>query len=313
MSCKLTVLMAVYNGGVFLPAAMDSILRQTYPDFHFLIVDDASTDDTCQIVRSYSDKRIELLCLKENVGQTAALNIGLRHASTPWIARMDADDYSAPTRLEEQMRALDGDNSLCCVGTHAWFFHDDPKSIDDVIATSVDYAGIKKALLKGSPIIHGSMIVSRTVILDVGAYDERYRYAADLELFERLLAKHNGANIPKRLLGIRRHPKQGARTIVSHNEAIEILTRRLSNNTYSREDAAAVRASLSRAHVVRSRHLGGQRNYAAALKDLSVAFRLSRGAFVRSFLKSYVGYIVPERKRAQLRWIFERLKASVTT
>lgn len=313
MSCKLTVLMTVYNGGEFLPTSIDSILRQTYPDFHFLIVDDASTDDTCQIVRSYSDKRIELLCLKENVGQTAALNIGLRHASTPWIARMDADDYSAPTRFEEQMRALDEDSSLSCVGTHAWFFHDDPKSIDDVIATSIGYAGIKKALLKGSPIIHGSMVVNRTVMLDVGAYDERYRYAQDLELFERLLARHNGANIPKRLLGIRRHPNQVSRTIISHNESIEILTRRLSTNTYSREDAAVVRASLSRAHVARSRHLGGQRNYPAALKDLSVAFRLSRGEFVRSFLKSYVGHIVPERKRAQLRRILQRLRTGVTT
>ena len=100
---QLTVLMTVYNGSPFLRTAIDSILNQTYADFCFLIVDDASTDDSREIVRSYKDPRIQLVCLEHNVGQTAALNIGLRQATTPWIARMDADDYSGPTRFEEQM------------------------------------------------------------------------------------------------------------------------------------------------------------------------------------------------------------------
>jgi len=70
---KLTVLMAVRNGEPFLNLAIDSILRQTYRDFRFLIIDDASTDRTRELVRSYSDERMEMVCLEENVGQTAAL------------------------------------------------------------------------------------------------------------------------------------------------------------------------------------------------------------------------------------------------
>src|SRR5688572_19340877 len=123
---KLTVLMAVRNGEPFLTAAIESILRQTYEEFRFLIVDDASTDRTREVIRSYDDKRIELLCLQQNVGQTAALSIGVQRVSTPWIARMDADDYSAATRFEKQMNLLTADPSLGCVGTFAWVFRNDP-------------------------------------------------------------------------------------------------------------------------------------------------------------------------------------------
>src|SRR3989338_10031399 len=117
MNPAVTVLMAVQNGGPYLRTAIESILHQTYRDFCFLIVDDGSTDDSREIVRSYDDRRIELLCLEHNVGQTAALNKGLRHAPTPWIARMDADDYSARTRLEVQIKSLEGEPLLACLGT----------------------------------------------------------------------------------------------------------------------------------------------------------------------------------------------------
>ena len=180
MDCQLTVLMTVYNGSPYLRTAIESILQQTYRDFRFLIIDDGSTDDTRDIVWSYDDERIELLCLSRNLGQTAALNIGVRHISTPWIARMDADDYSAPTRLEEQMRVLEADHSLGCLGTFAWWFRDDPKTIGAIHTKPERHADIKRALLVGSPIIHGSIMVSRTALLDVGGYNERYRYSADL-------------------------------------------------------------------------------------------------------------------------------------
>src|SRR5438874_10353759 len=144
---KLTVLMAVRNGEPFLNLAIDSILRQTYGDFRFLIIDDASTDRTRELVRSYSDKRIEMLCLEKNVGQTAALSIGVQRLSTPWFARMDADDYSAPTRLEEQMRALTRDPGIGCIGTFAWVFQNDPAAAESIISRPENHDDIKRALL----------------------------------------------------------------------------------------------------------------------------------------------------------------------
>src|SRR5687768_4124984 len=112
-----TVLMAVKNGRPYLQTAIESTLAQTYRDFEFLIIDDASTDDTAEIIRSYQDPRIRLRTLAKNVGQTAALNLGLQDIKTPWIARMDADDYCHPRRFEAQMRLIESDSTLGCVGT----------------------------------------------------------------------------------------------------------------------------------------------------------------------------------------------------
>src|SRR5262245_42010821 len=106
---RLTVLMAVRNGGSYLRPAVASILGQTYPDFEFLIVDDASTDETVEVIRSYRDRRIRLITLEQNIGQTAALNRGLSEVATEWIARMDADDYSAPDRFQMQMERIKAD------------------------------------------------------------------------------------------------------------------------------------------------------------------------------------------------------------
>ena len=208
MPYPITVLMAVRNGELFLRTAIGSILKQTYPHFHFLIVDDASTDQTREVVRSYQDPRVELLSLERNVGQTAALNIGLRHATSPWIARMDADDFSAPTRLAEQMALLEEDRSLQCVGTGIWEFLEDPTEKIAVVFRPEGYEQIRRASLLGSGMIHGSILVGRAALLEIGGYDERYRYASDRDLFVRLFSRYKARNIPKLLLGVRRHENQ---------------------------------------------------------------------------------------------------------
>lgn len=311
--CRLTVLMAVRNGSLYLRTAMDSILQQTYRDFRFLIVDDASIDDTRQVVRSYKDQRVQLICLDRNVGQTAALNIGLRQASTPWIARMDADDYSASTRLEEQMGALDADSSLGCVGTFAWTFVDDPSVVEKLIQTPVNHESIKRALLRGSPIIHGSMVVKREALLEVGGYNDRYRYSADVELYYRLLAKYRAANIPRELLGVRRHDAQGSRSRVAFDENIEIFANRLSADNYSSGEAAIVRASLAHLHLVRARFWGREGRYLELAKDAWRSLRISPERFLWHCLLVFVVGRLAERDRARLKRFLVRFAPGLRT
>ena len=298
-ACQLTVLMAVYNGGAFLRIAIDSILQQTYSNFRFLIVDDASTDETRETVRSYQDERIELLCLDQNVGQTAALNAGLRHASTLWIARMDADDYAAPTRLEEQMAALEFDPSLSCLGTFAWTFSDEPSKPDGVVTTPVIYEEIQGVLL-GSPLIHGSIIIKREALLDVGSYNDRYRYCADVEMYDRFLPHYKAAAISRQLLGVRRHVGQGSNTKVAFEEAIEISTHRLATANYSAKDAAVVRGSLSRAHLSHARFLAHEVDFRGILRDLLAALRVSPKSFLYDCFIVFLVYNVPVRARGKL-------------
>jgi len=312
MGCELAVLMTVYNGGPYLRTAIDSILQQTYRDFHFLIVDDASTDDSREIVASYHDDRIELLRLEKNLGQTAALNIGLRHASQTWIARMDADDYSAPTRLEEQMRVLAADDSIGILGTHAWTFREDHEVTDGEFITPLDHAEIKRHLLRGSPLIHSSMVARRSALLDVGAYDDRYPHSADIDLYDRLMAKHKAANLPLKLYGIRRHGEQGTRTKDAQNETIEIFSRRLLSGQYSPEERAVIKASLARFHVVLSHQFGGEGNLVSMLRYLWRALRFSPKTIVWYLPLIFLGYTLPERSRARLKRILVRIKSGVT-
>lgn len=299
--CQLTVLMAVYNEHRFVRTCIDSMLSQTYPDFRFLIVDDASTDDTREIIRSYDDKRIELVCLEQNIGQTAALNVGLRQTVTPWVARMDADDFSAPSRLEEQMKTLDADPSLGCVGTWGWTFRVQPEEYEGEVTPPEDYDGILHRLLWSTPIIHGTMIASTKAMHDVGAYDGQYRYAADIEMYDRLLAKYTAINIPQKLLGIRYHDGQGQRTMRALQEIIDIQSRRLESGRYSQSDAGVIRNCLSRHYIVMGRQLAGKGRLRSLISSLARALKLSPKTFFLHLVAVFLGYAVPERHRTRLK------------
>ena len=89
---KISVIMSVYNGTPFLEEAVESILKQTYKNFEFIIVDDASTDETWKYLKFLNDQRIKLLKNTKNLGLAASLNIALRQAQGDFVARMDADD-----------------------------------------------------------------------------------------------------------------------------------------------------------------------------------------------------------------------------
>ena len=106
-SPRVSVLMSVYNGERYLRAAVDSILSQTFADFEFVIVDDASSDCTPSILDSYDDPRIVRLRLERNQGLAGALNEGLLLSRGRYIARQDADDVSLSSRLARQVAHLD--------------------------------------------------------------------------------------------------------------------------------------------------------------------------------------------------------------
>lgn len=97
----ISVLLCAYNSETFISDAIDSVLAQTYRDFHLILVDDGSTDRTLEIMRSYKDERIHVVEAEHDY--IRSLNIGLRHCHGDYIARLDADDMMEPTRLEEQV------------------------------------------------------------------------------------------------------------------------------------------------------------------------------------------------------------------
>ncbi|KAI4441691.1 hypothetical protein C824_004200 [Schaedlerella arabinosiphila] len=104
---KVSIIMPSYNKELYISQAIDSILRQSFKDFELLIIDDVSSDNSVEIIKSYSDKRIRFFQNKDNLGMASTRNIGLSEAKGEYIALLDADDISTEDRLEKEVLFLD--------------------------------------------------------------------------------------------------------------------------------------------------------------------------------------------------------------
>ncbi len=102
---EVTVIVPIYNGSSFLAETLRSLLSQTFKNYELLAIDDGSTDDSADIVRSFNDERIRLI-KKDNAGLCHTLNLGIAEARAPYIARSDQDDVSFPDRLERQLQVM---------------------------------------------------------------------------------------------------------------------------------------------------------------------------------------------------------------
>ncbi|MFQ3577570.1 MAG: glycosyltransferase family A protein [Verrucomicrobiia bacterium] len=180
-----TVLMTTYNAGRCVSGAMETILNQTFEDFEFLIVDDGSSDDTCARVKSFGDPRIRLIERSENMGQTASLNEGLALAQGHYLARQDADDYSHPRRLEEQVAEFERDAGLVLLGTQG-VVCDVEGHLRGLLYLPLTAEEIGDWFRIGNPLLHTSVMFVKEAAKAVGGYDERFRICQDYDLWERL-------------------------------------------------------------------------------------------------------------------------------
>ena len=122
---KVTVVMPVYNTNPeFLRQTIDSILNQSFRDFEFLIINDASTTNVKDVILSYNDKRIVYVENEQNLGISKTSNKALQLAKGQYIARQDHDDISEPDRLMKQVRILDENPEI---GVCGCFFKVFPK------------------------------------------------------------------------------------------------------------------------------------------------------------------------------------------
>ena len=203
---KVTVLMSAYNDERYLGKAIESVLNQTFKDFEFIIIDDASTDSTKNIILSYKDPRIRFVENKKNLGLTKSLNKGIKVARGKYIARIDADDTSLPKRLEEQVSFLDKHKEIVVVGSQIQVINMESNKTY-ILKYNCDPAVIKWAHIFKNQIAHSSSLFRKKVIKEVGCYNERYRYTQDFDLWFRVSRKYKMTSIPKVLAIIIRHNK----------------------------------------------------------------------------------------------------------
>lgn len=202
---RVSVVMAVYNGERFLRQAIDSILSQTYTDFEFIVVNDGSTDSTCDILASYQqvDQRLRPYD-QENRGLIASLNTGCGLAQGKYIARMDADDISLPERLVRQVRHADAHPEIGVLGTWVEYI-DECGAPRGTWRMPTSPGVVAWYLLFGNCLAHPSVLMRRDVIGQMGCYCPEALYAEDYDLWRRLRSVTHLANLPDVLLCLRRH------------------------------------------------------------------------------------------------------------
>ena len=200
----MTVLMPVYNGEPYLASAVESILGQSFADFEFLIIDDGSTDRSCEIVRGYADPRIRLLRNSSNRGVIATLNRGLEEAHGEYLARMDADDISLPDRLAQQVAFLDAHPEVGVLGS-AIELMDAQGAPGILVRFPASHNLIRWALAFYSPIAHPSAMMRTEIAASLGGYRSEARHCEDYDLWWRATRVTALANLETVLLRVRKH------------------------------------------------------------------------------------------------------------
>jgi glycosyltransferase involved in cell wall biosynthesis len=180
----------------YLPAAVESVLNQSYSDFEFLIVDDGSTDGSAAYLHSLRDRRIKLT-VRENRGLGSTLNELFSNSQTEYVARMDADDICEPRRLEKQMEFLRDQDDVVMLGTGIDFVVGD--RVINGFRPLTEHSEIRERLLQRRPgVNHPTLVVKRDAWAGVGGY--RFAGAGeDLDFCLRLCDWGRVANLPEAL------------------------------------------------------------------------------------------------------------------
>lgn len=201
---KVSVLMPVYNCELYIEEAIDSILNQTFSDFELLIIDDASSDSTVSIIKTYEDCRIQLIEKPQNSGYTNSLNYGLSIAKGQYIARMDGDDISLPERFAKQVAFLDANAEIVLCGSNYNVINR-----NKIVILPEKDQQIKLALLRGNCIAHPSVMIRNSIIKKNHLlYNAKTEPAEDYDFWVRLLKIGSFYNIQEVLLNYRIHNTQ---------------------------------------------------------------------------------------------------------
>jgi Glycosyl transferase family 2 len=208
---KVSVLMPVYNGELYIREAIDSILNQTFSDFELIIIDDCSTDGSVAVVKTYMDSRIRLIANPINQGLSFILNQGNKLARAEYIARIDCDDISLPKRLEKQVEYLDRHPDIAVLGAQSIDIDTEGKVTKNqsMYLYPVEPSSLRWTASYLCPFRHPLVMYRRQILWEkLGGYDETISFAEDYEIWQRLLNNnYQGANLPEILLKYRVHPK----------------------------------------------------------------------------------------------------------
>ena len=200
-SCSVSVIIPVFNGEHTIKRALDSVFNQTFSDFEIIVVDDASTDRTVELVAQYGSDRLTVIRSAENRGAGAARNRGIEAARGRWIAFLDSDDAWKPEKLARQIELLkqsDQSATACATG-----YQIEKKGRSLVINLNLTPERFRQDILFGCTISPGStLLLERYVFDEIGGFDESFRRLEDWDWLLRFSEHHDMVFVPEPLAEI---------------------------------------------------------------------------------------------------------------
>lgn len=192
----ISVVMSVYNSEKTVSQAIDSILNQTYSNIELLIMDDCSDDQTYEILKTYEKKYMFIKVFRndKNIGLTKSLNSLIKKTKGSFIARQDGDDVSYKDRFEKQLNFIEKYNLDACTTRSKTF------PLNKLRPKFSYYLPLRLLIYYKNPFIHGSLMIKREIIINLGLYDERFYYSQDYKLMKDLINYNYKIKIMKEIL-----------------------------------------------------------------------------------------------------------------
>lgn len=201
-----SVLLSTRDGSRYLEEALASLAAQTYPELEIVAVDDGSSDSTPEILARFAALHPRTRLLRtEGVGLAAALHRAAGEATGAFFARQDDDDRSNPERIERQIRFFHVHPEIGVAGTAATRIDEQGRPIGPY-AVPLTRSEIDASLRRGTPFVHGSVMMRREAYEASGGYRAAFQAAQDVDLWLRIPPGIGFANLPESLYEWREHP-----------------------------------------------------------------------------------------------------------
>lgn len=206
---KVSIVMSTYNNALFIRESIESVLAQTFSEWEFIIINDASSDDTLAIIREYEkyDKRIIVLANTDNKGLVANLITGVKKSKGIFIARIDGDDiWTDKNKLKKQVAYLEKNPAYGMVGTYASIIDQNGKILYQSKNPRTD-AEIRNYLLIENCFFHSSVLMRKEKFDAAGGYDSGIKTAEDYNLWLKLGLVSKLHNLPEAMISYRINPE----------------------------------------------------------------------------------------------------------
>jgi glycosyltransferase involved in cell wall biosynthesis len=215
-----TFVVTSYNYGRFLATALDSLLRQTVREVEVIAIDDASTDETRQVLQHYrNDPRVRVVLHDSNMGHIASYNEGFAQARGRFVGHLSADDYAlVPNAVEQQIRMFDSDSRVGLVYSAHTVFQQDAAPWH-VVPWPADliHPGFNefRQLMWGNYILHSGALLRREVAEELGPYRPELTHTGDWDRWLRAAARHWVGYISQPLYAYRLHSRNMYQTAMA--------------------------------------------------------------------------------------------------